>query len=1521
MTHKRFLSLLLSILMLISLLPAGVTFAADTPTHRDVFLHALGDNPKVTKDVSTVYMGETTELYFAIDNPNMGEYKAGKHLQPQYDLNGYTVKIYFDPAFFDYAGDSQFPIDYTIPDTMIPSSGSGSENVGGEEVEDTPQIGGYYPYRHAGGSEKVGNKLYKTAYVTVFFSGKYLPEKTWDGWYNLCKLPLTPLKTGNTDVFIDVDGSDELTLELFAKNVEDDPFAQTFTYSARNGGYHHIIIKDKSKPSAPTATPNSGRYVETQYVTLEAEEGCDIYYSTDGESFVPYTKGEKIEVKWTGDISCYAVRQSDGKQSNTVVFNYEIVPKAPLLFNADKTTLTPGVHSEYSNFNVYASYENPFAPISDEMRIYYTYTDLDADDIADGGSNPAAEWAEVPASTQSILIDKTCTVRLVTKNVVTGELSDVSVYYLGVKPGKVTADPVSGEYDTKIDVELTTDTVGARIYYTTDGSDPRTNGMEYTVPVTISRDTTLRAVAHYDGQYGDISSYYYLISYYDDYGVDAFYPSGVYEGSVNVTLTAANPENSVIYSTDGGNTWLTYEEVLNIDKDTLVIAKAIGKDGKSGDEYRFTYRIKPLPPEFAPESTQFTNADKITIYSPESTNETTSRYKLYYTLDGSDPVTSPDRREANDESDSVTITIQGYTVISAVVLKDNTGYSNVVTHSYDIVTKKPIKPITTLTPGDYTVKIGDTDGYSTQFMPVPNGTKIYYTLSYGGGFCPDPVPGVYGTIEYDGTPIDIKGDTLIKAVAVNIFGVKSDIGIFDYTVTPEAPKAAPSATINSDNLPVVPVDAVTGSTVKYDVNGVTIEFVTHSGRFYIDTATGNAYEDEDCTKPLGTANDADIKAPAVLTISAVLDGVESQQNKYTYDITSDDILASPYADKEMGTYEEINIDGENNLLLVKLYSLNKGDTIEYRFGNDGTWTEYDSDCVKLTEDTVLQLRSVKGDKVSAVVSYVYNFVPMAPIITLPSGRYSQTPVPDTKIELDSRAPTNKRYSIWYRENGDTEDLRYMNAERQITHTMSFKAYVLNEDTRKVSANTIHYYIIEPDNAYSGSVYVASPYDVQRISADVLTERPYSEGIKLLSQNKNAEIHYFYSYTRTDGTGAATNNYIYDNGAPIIVNSLMDNITIHAWLVQDGERITDSEGEFPIDFVHLEVPETSLTASGKTEFDQGTKYTLINDYPGEPYTVLYYTLDGSDPADRANTNRMAYAGEELSIDGETVVKAAYLSACGKCPECKDERIANCWNPVYSKVGTYRYIVPTVKHTTTGGSGGGGGSRVVDKTRKYTKDIFGNEHPTHIGYIKGYPDGSVQPDGNITREEMVTILYRVKNRAYDEPFTTTGEVFPDVSSDRWSVTEIEYMTSDGVAEGYPDGEFKPARKLTRAEFAALICRYAGIVYKGEDNVFPDLPDDHWAHDYILALHETSLIQGYEDGTFRPEREITRAEVMTVMNKLLGRKPYDPYVKTLNYNPYNDLDIKKWYYTDVMEATITHNYYLNDTEIYEIKWEDIK
>lgn len=939
MQKNKILSFILSLTVLASCIPANLVFAESDKRQRTAYIHAQGANPTETTDRSTVYTDQNTDIYFAVDNPNKGAYENGEHKEPQYDMNGYTITIYFDPAYFDYASiDPSAPIDYTVPDENITTSESGSESTGSGTV-DVPTEVGYYAYRHGSGSEVINGKTYKSAYLTVFFNGGYVPQKQ-DGtlWYNLCKLPLKPLKTGVTQVLFDTSGEENKTLELFAKNTNEELNEQTFICTPMDSGYHTIVIKDKTRPSAPTATPAEGSYTEAQQITLSAEDNCDIHYSTDGVNFDKYIS--PITVGITTTITCYAQRKSDGKQSNTVKFTYNILPKAPFMFaeNGSAKELIPNIYNENDSFTVYVSDKSNFGTIEDDSEIYYTFSNASAENIVPG-TNPETEWVKLDKQSQSIEIIKKTTVRLITKKL--EEYSEVSEYHLGIKPATPIANKDSGEYDGKIDVSLSTVTSNAKIYYTLDGSDPITNGTLYYGVITIAKDTTLRAIAEFDGIYSELVSYYYIFTAVDDFGVDAFYPSGVYEGNVNVTLTANNPENDIKYSTDGGMTWFDYDKTLLIDTDTDILAKA-GKGDTWGEVYTFTYKIKPLPSQFAPESTQFTNASAVSVYCLESTRDNTERYSLYYTLDNSDPITSNTRIQADGNLDSAEIDITKYTVVKAVVLKDNQTYSTVVTNSYDIVTKKPTKPLVTLPVGNYTRKIGDDNGFETQFMPVVGGTEIYYTISYDGTFTADPIPNTTGTIKYDGQPIEVKGHTIIKAVAVNVFGVKSDVGIFEYIVTPESPKAAPSATISGDKLPIIPVSAVKGSTVKYEINGFENEFVTDNGEFYIDTQTGNAYSDADCTNSLGDTNTSELTSPAKLNIKAELDGVESLENSYTYKLSDNpNTLAQPYADKETGEYEEAKVDNDDNLLHIKLRSLNSGDTIQYSLNNSQNWVDYD----------------------------------------------------------------------------------------------------------------------------------------------------------------------------------------------------------------------------------------------------------------------------------------------------------------------------------------------------------------------------------------------------------------------------------------------------------------------------------------------------------------------------------------------------------------------------------------------------
>ena len=306
--------------------------------------------------------------------------------------------------------------------------------------------------------------------------------------------------------------------------------------SAVNGGYHQIIIKDKLKPSLPTANPPAGKYTEKQDVRLDADDDCKIFYSINGgaeEWNMTAKTNNRLRLKQRAKSLVMRCARAITRRSDTVKFVYEIIPKAPYLFDSSKRQI-PNIYNESSPYKVYVGDSEAFnesEPISASSDVYYTFsTTLNEDSVADG-SDPETEWVKVRKTDPTISIDKRRTIKLVT--VKTGEKSRIlRTIILGVLPKEVEASPSSGDYTSKIDVELTCATAGAKILYTTDGSDPVTNGIEYTNKITLGKDTTVRAAALYDGLYSNVKSFYYRFDYRNDMGVEAFYPSGTYQGSV-----------------------------------------------------------------------------------------------------------------------------------------------------------------------------------------------------------------------------------------------------------------------------------------------------------------------------------------------------------------------------------------------------------------------------------------------------------------------------------------------------------------------------------------------------------------------------------------------------------------------------------------------------------------------------------------------------------------------------------------------------------------------------------------------------------------------------------------------------------------------------------------------------------------------------------------------------------------------------------------------------------------------------
>ena len=245
------------------------------------------------------------------------------------------------------------------------------------------------------------------------------------------------------------------------------------------------------------------------------------------------------------------------------------------------------------------------------------------------------------------------------------------------------------------------------------------------------------------------------------------------------------------------------------------------------------------------------------------------------------------------------------------------------------------------------------------------------------------------------------------------------------------------------------------------------------------------------------------------------------------------------------------------------------------------------------------------------------------------------------------------------------------------------------------------------------------------------------------------------------------------------------------------------------------------------------------------------------------------------------------------------------------GQLIFPVPTVSYTVSGGGGGssGGGPITIPDDVPTGLDL-----KNHYGYIIGYPvdyytgkpttdqtKKPVRPEGKITRAEVATIYFRMltdENRAAN---WNQVSGFSDVKSSAWYNNAISTLTKAGILKGYEDGTFQPDGYITRAEFATIAIRFFSGVYEGED-LFPDIKG-HWAEDYINNAANKGLVKGYEDGTFGPDRYITRAEAVTLVNRTLNRHPHNDGLHQDMLRWPDNMDTSKWYYADMQEATNSH------------------
>ena len=238
--------------------------------------------------------------------------------------------------------------------------------------------------------------------------------------------------------------------------------------------------------------------------------------------------------------------------------------------------------------------------------------------------------------------------------------------------------------------------------------------------------------------------------------------------------------------------------------------------------------------------------------------------------------------------------------------------------------------------------------------------------------------------------------------------------------------------------------------------------------------------------------------------------------------------------------------------------------------------------------------------------------------------------------------------------------------------------------------------------------------------------------------------------------------------------------------------------------------------------------------------------------------------------------------------------------------------------SGGSGGSGGSHKPTVT--IPDDVpTGLNGKDHYAYVVGYPDGMVYPQKNITRAEVATIFFRLLKDETREANMTKSNGYNDMKDGAWYTCAVSTLSKMGIIKGYEDGSFKPDASISRAEFAAIAARFDPDGDK-TPATFSDV-SSHWAKDEISIAANHGWIKGYEDGSFKPDQKITRAETMTLVNRVLKRLPEtkDDLHKDMKTWPDNQNE-SAWFYLAVQEATNSHYQKLKKDGTHET-WESMR
>jgi len=358
--------------------------------------------------------------------------------------------------------------------------------------------------------------------------------------------------------------------------------------------------------------------------------------------------------------------------------------------------------------------------------------------------------------------------------------------------------------------------------------------------------------------------------------------------------------------------------------------------------------------------------------------------------------------------------------------------------------------------------------------------------------------------------------------------------------------------------------------------------------------------------------------------------------------------------------------------------------------------------------------------------------------------------------------------------------------------------------------------------------------------------------------------------------------------------------------------------------------------------------LSNQFTRSNYTFIGFTIQGDDTGKIYASAADAIAGADGSfiITNDTVLIAQWRYNGGGGGTTTSYTVTYDAN---GGTGSHRVtgVLSRSKHTVltldktgisrdgytftgwTTAADGSGTAYTADDTLVVTRNITlyaqwekktQLDTENHFAYLIGYPDGTIGPENNITRAEVSTIFFRLLTQQTRTDMWTKVNDYSDVPSEAWCNNAISTLTNSGILTGYPDGTFAPNATITRAEFAAIAVRFDAVTQTGSGDIaFNDI-SGHWAESAIKSAARLGYVQGYGDGTFRPDEPITRAEAATLLNNVLNRHVGSEKDLLDNMVEWPDNTSDKWYYLAVQEATNSH-YYERETDGVNELWVKIR